>query len=413
MAMGYSRQLVVLVGGRGTRLGAAAAATPKPLMPIGDGRLFLDYFLDASIRQGFDEILLLAGHHGEQVRERYDNVRISGANINVLIEPEPMGTGGALTFACGRLAPTFVVANGDTLFDTNIRAVDSLLHQSSHLDGVLALRNVDDAGRYGSVDLGDDGLIAAFNEKIPQSLGQSGLISGGIYALRRKVIEGLKPHPMSIETDLFPRLVQSNRLGGRKSSGYFIDIGLPETLETARAVLPTRKRPAVFFDRDGVLNVDKNYVYRIEDWDWVDGAREAIRYFNDLNYAVIVVTNQAGVGRGFYNESDVWKLHTHIAHELMNEGAFIDAFFYAPHHPDAVVEAYQVADHPDRKPNPGMISKAARAYNIDLKRSLLIGDKETDLDAAKNVGVVSHLFEGGNLKAFIDQWVEASPYLEG
>lgn len=398
----YSKQLVVLVGGRGTRLGDAAKNTPKPLMLVSEGKVFLDYFLESAARQGFSEILMLAGHLGDQVRERYDHTTLHGAHINVLIEPEPMGTGGAFAFARDRLASTFVAANGDTLFDSNLRALDSDLQSQPDLMGVIALRQVANAGRYGSVELDPQRRIVRFREKSTESDGVSGLISAGIYALRREAIDRLTTFPASIETDLFPQLAVEGRLAGRESSGYFLDIGLPETLAIARQDLPRRRRPAIFLDRDGVLNIDKNYVHRHDQWEWVDGAIDTIRYFNDRNYAVVVVTNQAGVGHGFYRESAIWTLHETIQSELHAAGAFVDAFYYCPFHEKAVVSSYQVANHPDRKPNAGMLLKAARQLNIDLAGSLLIGDRQTDVDAAQAAGVKGYIFPGGNLRKFID-----------
>jgi D,D-heptose 1,7-bisphosphate phosphatase len=393
----FSKQLVVLVGGRGTRLGAAAKDTPKPLMPITADKVFLDYFLETSVRQGFDDIILLAGHLGEQVYQRYHNQRWGEAHISVLIEPKPMGTGGAFRFAYDQLAPTFLAANGDTLFDINMRAVDHRLHTNPDLLGVLALRHVEDTSRYGQVRLNEAGIIQSFEEKKPSAVPVPGVINGGIYALRKTAIDQLGDGPASIETDLFPQLVKQGRVAGVESHGYFLDIGLPETLQIARDDLPHRKRPVLFLDRDGVINVDKNYLYRIEDFEWIEGIKALIRKANDAGRAVVVVTNQAGVARGYYAEEDVLRLHTHIQATLNAEGAFIDGFYYCPYHEQAVEARYRVANHPDRKPNPGMLLKAARDLNLDLTDGLLIGDNATDIMAAEAAGVRGVLFKGGSL----------------
>ncbi|WP_031229443.1 HAD-IIIA family hydrolase [Asticcacaulis sp. YBE204] len=403
--MSFSKQLVVLVGGKGTRLGEATKNTPKPLMPITDTDVFLDYFLRAAARQGFDDILMLAGHLGEQVQARYDNRRFGEARISVLIEPEPMGTGGAFRFASERLAPTFVAANGDTLFDTNIRALDHVLQSDNSLLAALALRHVDNAGRYGSVDF-DGKRIAQFREKDPTSEAQPGHINGGIYALRRDAILQLDDGPSSIEADLFPRLAAEGRLGGLTSTGYFLDIGLPETLATARKDLPAQKRAALFLDRDGVINIDTNYLHKVEDLVWVDGVTETIRAANDRGLAVIVVTNQAGIARGYYSEGDMIRLHHHLQDTLNSQGAFIDGFYFCPYHEAAEIERYRIANHPDRKPNPGMILKAALDHNIDLSGSLLIGDNLSDVEAATRAGVRGHLFTGGNLMSFVEDQTE-------
>ena len=160
-------------------------------------------------------------------------------------------------------------------------------------------------------------------------------------------------------------------------------------------------RPALFLDRDGVLNEDHGYVYRWEDFRWIPGARDAVAAFNRAGWLVIVVTNQSGVGRGFYSEDAVRALHARMAEDLATAGAHIDAFYYAPHHPDAPVEAYRHPDPPLRKPNPGMILQALAEWPIDRDASLLIGDKPSDLEAALRAGIKGVLFDGGDLRQFL------------
>jgi D-glycero-D-manno-heptose 1,7-bisphosphate phosphatase len=158
-------------------------------------------------------------------------------------------------------------------------------------------------------------------------------------------------------------------------------------------------RPAVFFDRDGVINVDHGYVHRPDQFHWVPGAQNAIRLLNDLGYRVVVVTNQAGVARGYYSEDAVHALHGWVQDRLAEDGAFIDAFYYCPYHPDAQVERFRAA-HIDRKPSPGMILRAFSDLNIDRSRSFLIGDKESDMEAASRAGIPGFMFNGGDLLAF-------------
>lgn len=157
-------------------------------------------------------------------------------------------------------------------------------------------------------------------------------------------------------------------------------------------------RPAVFLDRDGVLNVDTGYVGRREDFRWMEGAREAVKLANDRGFLVVVVTNQSGVARGYYGLGDVQRLHEWMRAELASAGARIDAIYVAPHHADAVDERWRHPDHPDRKPNPGMLLRAMADLDIDPARSILIGDKDTDLEAARRAGVRGALFEGGDLR---------------
>ena len=160
------------------------------------------------------------------------------------------------------------------------------------------------------------------------------------------------------------------------------------------------KKPAVFFDRDGVLNVDKEYIYRQEDFTWVDGAIDAIKLLNDMDYYVFVITNQSGVARGYYTEDDVIKLHSWMNEELKKSGAMIHGFYYCPHLPEAAIEKYRIQCE-CRKPAPGMILQAMNEWPVDKEKSFLIGDSGRDVEAAENAGIKGYLFEGGNLLTFL------------
>ena len=160
-------------------------------------------------------------------------------------------------------------------------------------------------------------------------------------------------------------------------------------------------RPALFLDRDGVLNEDPGYVHRWEDFHWIPGAREAVAAFNAAGWWVFVVTNQSGVGRGYYAEDDVIALHAKMSESLEQAGAHIDAYYYCPQHPDAQVEIYRHPDPPNRKPNPGMILRAIREHGVDPQKSFLIGDQPSDLEAARRAGVSGFRFEGGDLDRFV------------
>ncbi|WP_309604296.1 HAD family hydrolase [Phenylobacterium sp.] len=170
-----------------------------------------------------------------------------------------------------------------------------------------------------------------------------------------------------------------------------------------------RLRPALFLDRDGVLNEDRGYVSRWEDFRWIPGAREAVAAFNRAGWLVIVVTNQSGVGRGFYTEAAMHDLHARMRGDLATVGARIDAFYHAPHHPDAALDAYRHPDPPDRKPNPGMILRALSDWPIDRDASLLVGDKPSDLEAALRAGIRGVLFDGGDLMRFLEDQALAPP----
>nr|WP_278253997.1 sugar phosphate nucleotidyltransferase [Caulobacter sp. CCUG 60055] len=229
------RQAVVLVGGKGTRLGEITRAVPKPLLEIEENVRFIDYLLDRLARHGVEEILLLAGHLGNVVERYYHGRRFRGARVEVIQEPAPAGTGGALLYVGKRLDPTFLMLNGDSLFDFEYALLPPALQEQDI--AALALRQVDDGGRYGTVNV-KDGRILDFREK-RSDLASSCWISAGTYALRREILDYISSTPCSIESEVFPALAKEGRIAGRAFNGYFIDIGLPNTLEQARRELPS------------------------------------------------------------------------------------------------------------------------------------------------------------------------------
>ena len=160
-------------------------------------------------------------------------------------------------------------------------------------------------------------------------------------------------------------------------------------------------RPALFLDRDGVINVDQSYVFSREDFEWVDGAKAVIRRFNDMGWWVFVVTNQSGIARGYYTEEQMQALHDWMSAELGATGAHIDRIYHCPFHEAGTIPRY-TRDSYDRKPRPGMLIRAMTDFPVIKERSLLIGDKQADLEAARAAGVRGFLFTGGDLAAFAD-----------
>lgn len=156
------------------------------------------------------------------------------------------------------------------------------------------------------------------------------------------------------------------------------------------------KNKAIFFDRDGTLNVDVDYLHDPAAFAWTEGAIDAVRWANAHGYLAIVVTNQSGVARGYFPECDVTRLHDWMNAELQKCGAHIDAFYYCPHHPAAKIPAYR-KDCDCRKPAPGLLLRALREYDIDPAASLMIGDARRDITCAEQAGVRGVLYTGGDL----------------
>ena len=160
-------------------------------------------------------------------------------------------------------------------------------------------------------------------------------------------------------------------------------------------------RPALFLDRDGVLVEDVGYPHRLEDLRWIAGAREAVRLANEAGWWVFVVTNQSGVGRGMFAPETVDAFHAAMSDQLATAGAHVDRFYSCFFHPEAAVPQWRHPDHPDRKPNPGMLLQALAEHPVDQARSVLIGDRASDLEAAGRAGVQGLLYAGGDLTELV------------
>ena len=389
------KQAVILVGGLGTRLGEMTRLVPKPLLDVA-GRPFLDYILDELSRYPtIQDIVLLAGHQAGQVTDRYHGRRWRGATISVMSEPAQMGTGGALKHAASRLDDKFLLLNGDSFFDFNMLDIAAPIHPPAIVR--VALKKDHSGDRYGRVLLDRD-FIKTF---LPAGARPNGPINSGVYCVDRDVLSFIDKGPCSLEQAVFPRLAEKGQLRATMYDGFFIDIGVPADFERAQTELPARvRRSAVFFDRDGVLNIDKAYVHKIEDFEWVAGAREAIKLCNDRGYLAFVVTNQAGVARGYYGIEAIQTLHDWMSADLAQIGAHIDEFQYCPYHEEGVVAEWRQASD-RRKPAPGMILDCLKGWPVLKESSLLVGDMPHDLEAAVAAGIKGHLFEGGDLLSFI------------
>ena len=392
------RQAVILAGGKGTRLGAITQTIPKPMLPIAGDRPFLDYLLEMVERHGYHDILLLGGYLGEVLETAYDGRRIGKAIVHVLREPAPLGTAGALTIARESLDPRFLMMNGDAFFDINLRA----LEQASQQDGAmatLALRSVADAARYGRV-IEERGSVVAFLEKDLSRPGP-GVINGGVYVLKREILDLIHDLPCSLEQDIFPVLVERGQIRGREFDGYFLDIGLPETLEQGHLELPrVRVRPAAFLDRKALVNSGAGDSLRPEAFQWMRGAVDAIRSLNDHGHYVFVVSNPSGNAHRTSAVGAARHLNAAMQERLAREGAHVDRFYGELESPVDIASGHAI-DATKQKPDASLLHKAMNEWPIIGERSFFIGVSNDDIEAARSAGISWHVLNGGDIARLV------------
>lgn len=154
-----------------------------------------------------------------------------------------------------------------------------------------------------------------------------------------------------------------------------------------------RLKPAAFLDRDGTINVDKEYLYRFEDFEYLDGAAEGLRQLQAWGYTLVVITNQSGIARGYYTEADYHRLTEWMLSDLAKKGIRIGGTYHCPHHPEGKIEKYAKSCS-CRKPKTGLFYRAAEQLGLDLKQSIAIGDKHRDLEICRETGVKGFLLSG-------------------
>lgn len=371
------QEAIVLAGGYGTRLRHILPDVPKPMAAV-CGRPFLRYLLDHLQVQGVERVILAVGYLQEVIRDFFGST-YRGMQLVYSPENTPLGTGGAIRQAL-RLCreERVVVLNGDTYFDVKLSDLEQA-SQSNPDSVILAAKRMYQFSRYGALEL-EGTRVTAFREK---SSCAEGLINGGVYLLCRTALENVQKMRFSMETDILEPLAEAGQVLAVEQYGYFIDIGIPEDYAAAQETMKTLAsvNKAAFFDRDGTINVEKNYLYRCEDMQFISGMPEFIRKWNDWGYKVIVVTNQAGIARGMYTEEDMHRLHCYMNEHLSVYGAHIDAFYFCPHHPDFTGYCHC------RKPEPGMLEAAIRDFDLDPAKCILFGDQPWDVAAGEQCGV--------------------------
>ncbi len=381
------KEAIILAGGLGTRLAKTVKDRQKVMAPVGS-RPFLDYILLYLEKQGFSKAVLAVSFHNEQIREHY-GWKFKDIELSYSVEKEPLGTGGAIKQALTFCKENYVsVINGDTFFNIDFCDLYKMAEEKN-ADIVLAAKKMPDCTRHSTLEISEDGKILRFTEKKEQG---EGFINGGVYVIRKDFSESLPDGKFSFEKEILEK--KNEDLYAVKSDGYFIDMGIPEAYFRANTEIPLLfgidTFPAVFLDRDGVICKEKHHLYKCEDFEFIEGVPDAIEKLREKGYLIFVITNQAGVAKGLYTEDDVNKLHSFMLDKL-KDITHIDGIYYCPYHEEGIVEKYKKVSR-DRKPSTGMIEKAVsdtlkKGIKIDLKNSILVGDKLSDIEAGINAKI--------------------------
>ncbi len=382
------------------------------MIPLG-GKPLLEHQVELARRYGFTDLVFFVQHRAELIEQYFGSGAKWGVSIRYVLEEEPLGTAGAVLAGFERLAERFVVMYGDTM--VNI-ALDRLwqAHDRSRADATLLLHPNDHPLDSDLVETDAQSQVIAFhNRPHPEGVWRQNLVNAGLYVLERRALEpfhnsALLPAVCDFGKDLFPSLLRrGGKLLGYNSPEYIKDIGTPERYDRvcaelangviARSSLASPQR-AVFLDRDGTLIPDRDCLRRPEELELLPGVADAIHQLNHNGWRVVVVTNQPVVAKGWCTEAELQVIHNKLETLLGREHAFLDRLYYCPHHPAKGFPGERPELKTDcdcRKPKIGMLQRAARDLNLDLKSCWLIGDTTTDVQTARNARVKAILVRTG------------------
>lgn len=375
--------IVILAGGFGTRLQSVVKDVPKPMADI-DGTPFLELLMRELSFLDPERFVLCVSYLKDSIKNHFHD-NFMGIPIVYSEEDTPLGTGGAIkqAFDLFNLRDALVL-NGDSYIAADY---SKFITQNQNAKLAVMLKQVDDANRYGRVEV-CNGRIIAFHEK--EQIIQPGLINAGIYKINRDLFSNDLPNKFSFEKDILEPIIPQLKPTYMIADDYFIDIGIPESYATAQRELKSviygkPENRALFLDRDGVINEDVGYLHKIEDCKFIPGIFDFCRKYKQNGYKLVIITNQAGIAKGKFTEQDYELLKEFIHSEFKKQDCDITAEYYCPYHIDGKSPYNKNSFY--RKPNPGMILRAAKDHNINLSRSTLIGDNENDILAGKTAGV--------------------------
>lgn len=392
-------KVVIIAGGKGTRIASVASEIPKAMIPI-DGKPILEYQVELAKRYGFNEFIFIIGHLGNAIKSHFGDGSTFECSIQYFEETEPLGTAGALAELKKSLTEDFFVFYGDTIMDFDMNAMLNF-HKSRNADATLLLHPNDHPQDSDIVSVDDELRVNHFyNKPHPEGLITRNLVNAALFIFSPIILDDIKMGVKShIEKDVLPlSLKKERRLFGYVTPEYIKDMGTPDRYEAVcddvisgkvASLNRNNKRKAVFLDRDGVINYEVNLLHTPEALKLISGVADAIRMINKAGYLALVVTNQPVIARNLCSIEDLDAIHAKLETLLGIEGAYIDGIFYCPHHPDKGYPEERTEYKIDcecRKPKPGLLLKAADQFNIDLPNSIMVGDRTADIEAGKAAG---------------------------
>ena len=390
-------KIVIMAGGKGTRIAQVNATVPTPMIPI-EGKPILEYQIETLKNQGYTDIILIVGHMGNVIQEYFGDGAEFGVQISYIIEEQPLGTAGALYFLKDEIKDDFLLLNGDIIFDVNIQ---KFLEYHCKQGTVATILTHPNSHPY------DSGIIIADEKKRvinwlhkeDERLWYKNRVNAGLHMLSPRIFDLFtEVKKCDLDRDILKPLIKDRELSVYDSPEYIKDMGTPdryyaviEDIKSGKVSAKNlkNKQKAIFLDRDGTINKYVGFLTDINEFELLDGVADAIQMINESGYLAIVVTNQPVIARGEVSVGELQEIHNKMETLLGQSGAYIDDIFYCPHHPHKGYEGerpeYKI-ECECRKPKPGMLFAAAEKYNIDLRESWMIGDGENDIEAGRNAG---------------------------
>lgn len=398
-ALCENTQVVVLMGGLGTRLGACTRDCPKPLMEV-EGKPFFSYQLEIMRQAGFRRFLFCLGYRAEQIEEYYGDGSRFGVEIRYSRDGEKLlGTGGAIRKALPLLEETFLLIYGDSFMDVHYPEVLVRFREGLAAGKPALMTVMRNQGRFDRSNvLCRDGEILRYDKRNPSP--EMDFIDYGIGAFSRSLFEE-EPREAFDLSDLQQRLSREGKLACCETERRFYEIGTPGSLAEFRAYAARRwgqPRPAVFLDRDGVINeiVWNDDIDQLDSplkWDQfrlMPEVPEALKLLQEKGYLLFVVTNQPAAAKGKTRYTTLCEINRRLVEEMRQAGVEITDVEMCPHYGKASArtrETWLIRDCSCRKPKPGLIERLTEKYRIDRERSWMVGDSATDVLCGQAAGV--------------------------